>query len=119
MAVLYFDGSVKDGKASCGFVLEAGLDIKETHVLPDSVTSHEAEYHGLILGLEKAIALGVSDLDIVGDAREVIRKVTGEVKTRRLFRLNERVKSLLTLMPRYTFRWVTRDDNKADLYSRL
>lgn len=118
-SLLFFDGSFKGGKASCGFRLESMLGISEgTLPLPSVRQGHTAEYYGLIAGLDKAISLGISELEIVGDSQVIIEQLSGRAsvfKNKTLFRA---VKERLELIPDYKVRWVPRQENKADGVSR-
>jgi ribonuclease HI len=46
------------------------------------VTNNVAEYHGLLLGLERAAALGASDVEVVNDSELVAKQVNGEYKVK-------------------------------------
>jgi len=80
--VLSFDGAAKTStrQGSCGCVL---WQLPEWTVLDargfilDGVTVNDAEYYGLIKGLNVALKHGIQDLIVVGDSRIVIQQVQG------------------------------------------
>lgn len=111
---LWFDGS----SSSYGYVLD-GLIVIEGQGSCDG-THNMAEYTALIEGLKKAIKLGYSKLDIMGDSQIVIHQLQGRAKCRAstLKPLYEEAKALLELMPSYTLTWIERKHNKADKISR-
>ncbi len=45
-------------------------------------TNNVAEYRALLLGIERAAALGASELELVGDSELVVRQVKGEYKVK-------------------------------------
>ncbi|OWZ00629.1 reverse transcriptase [Phytophthora megakarya] len=80
--VLSFDGAAKlsTKKGSCGCVLwqlPGWKVLKAKGFLLENVTVNDAEYHGVIKGLEMAIEMKLQDLVAVGDSRIVIQQVQG------------------------------------------
>jgi ribonuclease HI len=45
-------------------------------------TNNVAEYRALILGIERAGALGATELEVVGDSELVVKQVRGEYKVK-------------------------------------
>jgi len=45
-------------------------------------TNNVAEYSGLLAGLEKARALGVSDLEVVSDSELMVKQMRGEYRVK-------------------------------------
>ena len=45
-------------------------------------TNNVAEYRALLLGIERAAALGASELELVGDSELIVRQVKGEYKVK-------------------------------------
>lgn len=76
-------------------------------------TSHEAEYDGLIHGLEKAVELSISELHIIGDSQGVLQQITGRSKSKRNRDKLKKVHSLLELIPVFTVEWVPSKGNPA------
>ncbi len=57
-------------------------------------TNNVAEYRALALGIERARALGASEVDLVGDSELIVRQVRGQyrVKNAALRDLNARIR---------------------------
>ena len=45
-------------------------------------TNNVAEYRALLLGIERAAALGATELELVGDSELIVRQVKGEYKVK-------------------------------------
>jgi ribonuclease HI len=78
-------------------------------------TNNVAEYRALLLGIERAAALGASELELIGDSELVVRQVRGEyqVKEATLRELNAEVRGALERFERWTIRHVRREENEA------
>jgi ribonuclease HI len=76
-------------------------------------TNNVAEYRALLLGIERAAALGASDVELVGDSELVVRQVKGEykVKDANLRELHAEVKRALEPFERWSIRHVRREHN--------
>lgn len=119
MHTLFFDGCSKGnpGKGGAGAVLydseNKEIDICKSYV-GDSVTNNMAEYTGLIIGLEKAVQLGISDIIVNGDSLLVIRQMKGEykVKAPSLLELYKKTKELASTFHTISFCHVYRENNK-------
>ena len=76
-------------------------------------TNNVAEYRALLLGIERAAALGASDVELVGDSELVVRQVKGEykVKDANLRELHAEVKRALASFERWSIRHVRREHN--------
>ena len=74
-------------------------------------TNNVAEYRALLLGIERAQALGASELDLVGDSELIVRQVKGEykVKDARMRELHAEVKQALRPFERWSIRHVRRE----------
>lgn len=112
---LYFDGS----NHTYGYML-GGHSVTEPIPLELPHTNNVGEYLALIRGLEKALELGVKELEILGDSQLVVYQVLGRYKTRKphLKKLLEKTHQLLSCFT-YTIRWVPRAENLADEVSRF
>lgn len=77
---LHFDGESQGdpGLAGAGAVVKQGKDVYELGKFLASATKSEAEYTALILGLKKALELGISDLAIYNDSEDVINYLSGD-----------------------------------------
>jgi ribonuclease HI len=80
-----------------------------------TATNNVAEYRALLLGLERARALGAREVELIGDSQLVVRQVKGEykVKDEALRALNEQVRAALEPFERWSIRHVRREENAA------
>jgi ribonuclease HI len=78
-------------------------------------TNNVAEYRALLLGLERAHALGAREVELIGDSELVVRQVHGryKVKDATLRKLRDQVEKALREFDRWSFRHVRREDNEA------
>src|SRR5215211_7555128 len=78
-------------------------------------TNNVAEYRALLLGLERAHALGAREVELIGDSELVVRQVHGQykVKDATLRGLRDQVERALREFDRWSFRHVRREDNEA------
>ena len=76
-------------------------------------TNNVAEYRALLLGIERAAALGATELELVGDSELVVRQVKGEykVKDAALRELHAEVRRALTGFESWSIRHVRREQN--------
>ena len=76
-------------------------------------TNNVAEYRALLLGIERAQALGASELDLVGDSELIVRQVKGEYKVKdpTLRQLHAQVRAALGGFDRWSIRHVRREHN--------
>jgi ribonuclease HI len=107
------------GPAAYGFVLDApdGSSLSEGAGALGTTTNNVAEYRGLVAGLERALALGVREIEVCLDSELVVRQLTGayRVKNAGLKPLFERARLLLARFERWSIRHVPRADNsRAD-----
>ena len=74
---MYFDGSLKLGRAGAGVLLISpdGKQLKYVLQILWQATNNEAEYEALIHGLRVAITLGIKRLLVYGDSAVVINQV--------------------------------------------
>jgi ribonuclease HI len=85
-ARLSTDGGARGnpGPAASAYVLEA----EDGHVLDAHgeaigvATNNVAEYRALVAGLERAVELGVDDLEVVSDSELLVRQMRGEYKVK-------------------------------------
>jgi ribonuclease HI len=78
-------------------------------------TNNVAEYRALLLGLERARALGASEVELIGDSELIVRQVEGEYKVKdpELRKLNAKVIKALGAFDRWSIRHVRRERNEA------
>jgi ribonuclease HI len=77
-------------------------------------TNNVAEYRALLMGIERAHALGAREVELVGDSELVVRQVRGEyrVKDQSLRDLHRRVREALDRFDRWSIRHVRREANE-------
>jgi ribonuclease HI len=120
--VVHVDGGARGnpGPAAIAAVLAdpEGNVIEERSEAIGRATNNVAEYRALLLGIERARALGARELDLVGDSELIARQVRGEyrVKDPSLRELHAQVVAALDGLERWTIRNVPREENaRADL----
>jgi ribonuclease HI len=76
-------------------------------------TNNVAEYRAVLLGIERAAALGATELELVGDSELVVRQVKGEykVKDAALRELHAAVRRALADFESWSIRHVRREQN--------
>ena len=77
-------------------------------------TNNVAEYRALLLGIERAQALGAVEIELVGDSELIARQVRGEyrVKDEALRDLHAQVREALQGFERWSIRNVPREENE-------
>lgn len=116
LPILYFDGGSRGnpGKAAGAAVLVMPDGSKySTSKYINFATNNEAEYTGLIVGLEKAKELGIKQLNIQGDSNLVVNQIQGnwQVKSPNLQNYYHQAKQLIKNFS-YTIKWIPREQNK-------
>jgi len=94
-----------------------GQVLLEDAELLGSVTNNVAEYRALLLGLERARALGASEVEVVGDSELIAKQLQGsyKVKNDALRALHARASAALREFDRWSVRTVPRERNaRAD-----
>jgi probable phosphoglycerate mutase len=85
-AKLWTDGGARGnpGPAAYGYVLEAenGTVLAAHGEAIGIATNNVAEYSALIAGLEKAIEVGVNELEVVSDSELLVKQMRGEYKVK-------------------------------------
>lgn len=123
--VMNFDGASKGnpGLSGAGAVIyKNGEEIWSSCKFVGTKTNNQSEYSALILGLEGALTLGITNLSVLGDSLLVINQVNGiyKVKSDSIFNLYEEVLGLKSQFDYIDFNHVYRDYNKrADELSNL
>jgi ribonuclease HI len=119
-AIIHTDGGARGNPGPSG--IGAVVNINGTENLYKeyigTATNNQAEYKAVILGLEKALALGVTDVDFYLDSELVQRQLIGQykVKNQDLAPLFVKVWNLKQQFKQVKFHHVLREQNKkADL----
>jgi ribonuclease HI len=120
-ARLFTDGGSRGnpGPAAFGFVLEAedGTAFAERGETIGIATNNVAEYSGLIAGLETAVQLGVTEVEVVSDSELLVKQMRGEyrVKNEALRELSTQATRLGRQFDSVEYRHVRRERNtRAD-----
>jgi len=117
-AKLSTDGGARGnpGRAAYGYVLETedGAELAAHGETIGIATNNVAEYSALIAGLEKALELGVTELDVVSDSELMVKQMRGEykVKNEALRELSVRAGRLARELGTVRYRAVRREHNE-------
>ena len=117
-AKLSTDGGARGnpGPAAFGYVLEGedGTMLAAHGEAIGTATNNVAEYRALIAGLEKAVELGVDDLEVFSDSELLVKQMRGEYKVKKatLKELSEEAAGLSRQLESVTFTAVRREDNE-------
>jgi ribonuclease HI len=103
------------GPAAAAAVVSSpeGEVLDEAAVTIGRATNNVAEYRGLLLGLERARALGATEVDVVNDSELIAHQVTGRYKVKHpdMKPLHARALAALGDFERWSIRPVKRDQN--------
>ena len=117
--VVHVDGGARGnpGPAAAAAVISmpGGDIVDEAHELLGIATNNVAEYRGLLLGLERARALGADEVEVVNDSELVAKQVNGQYKVRHpdMRPLYEQALQALNGFDRWSIRSVPRAQNAA------
>lgn len=123
--VIRTDGGARGnpGPAGIGVVIEdeKGQVLEEHAKFLGHTTNNQAEYQAVILGLQRAVALGASSVEVVADSELMVKQANGEyrVKNPDLAKRFIELKNLeIQLGRKVKYRHVRREFNKhADALS--
>jgi ribonuclease HI len=121
---LYTDGAARGnpGPAGAGAVIvnvDGHVVAKVGKFLGDS-TNNVAEYMGLILGLKRAKAMGIKEIEVLSDSELLVKQIHGDyaVKAEHLRPLHDEVQALLKGFQWIQVRHIPREQNaQADAMS--
>ena len=117
-AKLFTDGGSRGnpGPAAYAFVLEAedGTVLDARGEAIGVATNNVAEYAALVAGLERAVEVGVDELEVVSDSELLVKQMRGEyrVKNRALQDLFLDASRLARRIERVTYTAVRREHNE-------
>jgi len=119
--IVHVDGGARGnpGPAAAASVISAsdGEVLDEHAQLLGTATNNVAEYRALLLGLERARALGADEVEVVGDSELIAKQLQGsyKVKNDALRALHARASAALREFERWSVRTVPRERNaRAD-----
>ncbi len=85
-AIVHVDGGARGNPgpaaAACVISTSDGEILAEDARLLGVVTNNVAEYRALLLGLERARELGVTDVEVVNDSELIAKQINGEYKVK-------------------------------------
>lgn len=116
--IVYSDGGSRGnpGPSASGFVImNQNQDvIHQGGMYLGITTNNQAEYHGVRLGLEKALEMGAKTVDFRMDSLLVVNQLTGiyKIKNRDLWPINQRIKEIAQEFDAVTFSHVRREFNQ-------
>ena len=122
-ARLSTDGGARGnpGPAAFGYVLEAedGTVLAAHGETIGVATNNVAEYRALIAGLEKAVEVGVDQLEVVSDSELLVKQMKGEYRVK-----NENLRALAVQVSRLAgevgrVRWTSVRREHNELADRL
>jgi ribonuclease HI len=117
-ARLFTDGGSRGnpGPAAYAFVLEAedGTVLDARGEAIGVATNNVAEYSALVAGLERAVEVGVAELEVVSDSELMVKQMRGEykVKNRALQDLFLDASRIARKVDRVTYTAVRREHNE-------
>lgn len=104
------------GPAGVGIVItdEQGTVLDRANDYLGVATNNAAEYRALLLGLERARALGAEEVEVVNDSQLVARQITGEYRVKKddLRPLHAQALAALREFGRWSIRSVPREQNE-------
>jgi ribonuclease HI len=116
-ATLFFDGGSRGNPGIAAGAAVVVLPTGEKEIVTkflDRATNNDAEYTGLIIGLQKAKELGITKLAIKGDSNLVVNQVLGKWKVNhdRLRQLCHEAQMLYHQLQEKSLTWIPREQNK-------
>ena len=127
MTTLYFDGGSRGnpGISGAGWII-LDKDNKEIDsgycFISKNGTNNEAEYTGLVSGLEMASLLKIENLVVKGDSKLVINQVQNKwkVNAENLKPFHQKVRKLMKKFSKIEFQYIPRLQNKeADALANM
>ena len=115
--VVHVDGGSRGnpGPAAAAAVVSTpdGDVLDEAFEVLGTATNNVAEYRGLLLGLERARALGATEVDVVNDSELVAKQISGEYKVKHadMKPLHRAATEVLAEFDRWSLRSVPRAQN--------
>jgi mutator protein MutT len=116
--IVYSDGGSRGnpGPSASGFVIMNQRQdvLHQGGMYLGITTNNQAEYHGVRLGLEKALEMGAKTVDFRMDSLLVVNQLNGiyKIKNRDLWPINERIIELAGKFEKVSFSHVRREFNQ-------
>lgn len=118
MTIVYSDGGSRGnpGPSAAGFVIVNSQQelVEQGGEYLGITTNSVAEYHGVRLGLERALELGLKRIDFRVDSMLVVNQMNGvyTIKNRELWPIHERIRQLVRQFEAVKFSHVKREFNQ-------
>ncbi len=114
---VHIDGASRGnpGEAGAGvYISKEGKMIEGEARYLGKMTNNQAEYNALIIGLERARALGASTVEIMTDSELVAHQMNGvyKVKNPKMKKLFEKANEIAASFQNFSIRHVRREQNK-------
>jgi ribonuclease HI len=116
--IVHVDGGARGnpGPAGVGVVISdpEGEVLDRANAYIGESTNNEAEYRALLLGLDRAHALGAREVDVVNDSELIAHQVNGRYKVKKetLRMLHQQAIAALEGFERWSIRPVRREHNE-------
>lgn len=117
-AKMYTDGGSRGnpGDSACAFVIceMDGTVVEKSGYYMGVATNNQAEYLGMIKGLERCRDLGIDKVSLHSDSQLVVNQMNGiyKVKNQELAPLHQQLKDLAASFEQVSFAYVPRELNK-------
>ncbi len=117
--IVHVDGGARGNpgpSAAAAVVSSPAGELLDEHArLLGTQTNNVAEYRALLLGLERALALGASEVELIGDSELIAKQVSGvyKVKHPAMRPLHAEAMQALRGFERWSIRTVPRAQNAA------
>lgn len=117
--VVYTDGGSRGnpGPSSAGYVImnRENEVVDQGGIYLGITTNNQAEYHGVMIGLEKALALGARKVDIRVDSLLVVNQMNGvyKIKNRELWPIHKKIQKLIKKFDKVIFSHIKREFNQV------
>ena len=118
-AKMFTDGGSRGnpGHSSCAYVIckMDGTVVEKSGYYMGMATNNQAEYYGMIKGLERCRDLGIDKVNLNSDSQLVVNQMNGfyKVKNQELAPLHAQLKQLAESFEKVTFHYVPRALNAA------
>jgi ribonuclease HI len=115
--IIYTDGAARGnpGPGAIGVVIKdkAGAILGKISRRLGVTTNNQAEYQAIIIGLEKAISIGVKNVVVKSDSELVVNQITGhyKIKNTALRPLYQRVVQLTGSLESFSISYIPREQN--------
>jgi len=115
---VHVDGGARGnpGPAGIGVVVSdpEGNVLDRANAYIGESTNNEAEYRALLLGLDRALALGAREVEVVNDSELIAHQMTGRYKVKKetLRLLHQQAQAAVEGFERWSIRPVRRERNE-------